>query len=171
MRVRAFWLVASIVPLLASGCNKMKASPPPPKPPEVLYTFPTTDEITDYEEFIGHTDAVYTVEVRARVTGYLDDVKFKDGDEVEKGAPLFQIDNRPYKAEYERALATLEQGKAQLVRRSNDHNRAVNLMNRNAIGREEFDLINRQLRGGQGHGSASTPRPSTGRSSTSTSPT
>ena len=84
------------------------------KPPEVLFTFPTTDEVTNYEEFIGHTDAVNTVEVRARVTGYLDKVNFNDGDEVEKGALLFQIDDRPYKAEYERALATLEQGKARL---------------------------------------------------------
>ena len=144
MRVRDLGMVAllSLSPLMATGCAKTKATPPPPRPPEVLYSIPTTDEITDYEEFIGHTDAVYTVEVRARVTGYLDKVSFNDGDEVEKGAPLFQIDDRPYKAEYDRTLATLEQGKARLTRLANDHNRAINLMNRNAIGREEFDLIN-----------------------------
>ena len=142
MRVRDLWLVALLTPLLTTGCSKMKASPPAPRPPEVLFTYPTSDEITDYEEFIGHTDAVNTVEVRARVTGYLDKVNFNDGDEVEKGTLLFQIDDRPYKAEYERALATLEQGKARLTRLNNDHNRAINLMNRNAIGREEFDLIN-----------------------------
>ena len=46
----------------------------------------TSDQITDYEEFIGHFDAINSVEVRARVNGYLDKVNFKDGDEVEKGA-------------------------------------------------------------------------------------
>ena len=142
MRGRGFWRLALISPALAMGCTKMKASPPPPPVPEVLYTSPTTDEITDYEEFIGHTDAVNTVEVRARVTGYLDKVNFNDGDEVEKGALLFEIDDRPYKAEYARTEATLEQGKARLTRLQKDHDRAINLIGRNAIGREEFDRIN-----------------------------
>ena len=142
MRRRGFWMVALVSPALAFGCAKMKASPPPPPVPEVLYTLPTVDEITDYEEFIGHTDAVNTVEVRARVTGYLDKVNFNDGDEVEKGALLFSIDDRPYKAEFDRTEATLEQGRARLTRLQKDHDRAINLMNRTAIGREEFDRIN-----------------------------
>jgi multidrug efflux system membrane fusion protein len=142
MRGRELWIVALLFPVLASGCNRIKAEPPKAAPPEVLYTFPTTDEVTNFEEFIGHTDAVNTVEVRARVTGYLDKVNFNDGDEIEKGALLFQIDDRPYKAEYERSLATLEQGKARYDRTNRDHVRAVNLRSRNAIGQEEFDLIN-----------------------------
>jgi multidrug efflux system membrane fusion protein len=142
MRGRDLWLAALLAPVLASGCNNIKAEAKKPDPPEVLYTFPTTDEIVNYEEFIGHTDAVNTVEVRARVTGYLDKVFFNDGDEVEKGAMLFQIDDRPYKAEYERTLATLEQGKARLNRATKDHDRAVALRSRNAIGQEEFDRIN-----------------------------
>lgn len=142
MRGRDLWLVALLGALLASGCNNIKAEAKKPEPPEVLFTYPTSDEVVNYEEFIGHTDAVYTVEVRARVTGYLDKVSFNDGDEVEKDAPLFKIDDRPYKAEYDRALATLDQGKARLSRLAKDHDRAINLMNRNAIGREEFDLIN-----------------------------
>jgi membrane fusion protein, multidrug efflux system len=142
MRVRDLWLVALLAPVVASGCNNIKAEAKKAQDPEVLYTFPTTDEVVNYEEFIGHTDAVNTVEVRARVTGYLDKVAFNDGDEVEKGTLLFQIDDRPYKAEYERALATLDQGKARLIRLTRDHDRAVNLKNRNAIGAEEFDLIN-----------------------------
>ncbi len=142
MRGRDLSLIALVGLAMLPGCTKMKASPPPPGAPEVLYTLPTTDEITDYEEFIGHTDAVQTVEVRARVTGYLDKVNFNDGDEVEKGALLFDIDARPYKAEYDRTEATLEQGQARLVRLQKDHDRAINLMNRNAIGREEFDRIN-----------------------------
>ncbi len=142
MRGRDLWLVALLAPLVASGCNNIKAEAKKAEPPEVLYTHPTSDEVINYEEFIGHTDAVFTVEVRARVTGYLDKVFFNDGDEVEKDAPLFKIDDRPYKAEYDRALATLEQGKARLFRMTRDHDRAVNLKNRTAIGLEEFDLIN-----------------------------
>jgi membrane fusion protein, multidrug efflux system len=142
MRGRDLWPVALLAPLLAAGCNNIKAEAKKAETPEVLYTFPTTDEVVSYEEFIGHTDAVNTVEVRARVTGYLDKVSFNDGDEIEKNALLFQIDDRPYQAEYERALATLEQGKARLNRLTRDHDRAVNLKNRNAIGAEEFDLIN-----------------------------
>jgi multidrug efflux system membrane fusion protein len=141
MRGRDLGFVALLFPLMAAGCERVQATPKASPPPEVLYTFPTTDEVVNYEEFIGHTDAVYTVEVRARVTGYLDKVSFNDGDEVEKDALLFKIDDRPYKAEYDRALATLEQGKARLFRLTRDHDRAVNLKNRNAIGAEEFDLI------------------------------
>ena len=141
MRGRDLWPLILLAPLLASGCNNVKAVAKKPEPPEVLYTFPTTDEVVKYEDFIGHTDAVFTVEVRARVTGYLDSVFFNDGDEVKEGAPLFKIDERPYKAEYDRAWATLDQGKAHLSRLTKDHDRAINLMNRNAIGREEFDRI------------------------------
>jgi len=139
---RDLWLIALLAPLMASGCNETKAVSKRQEIPDVLYTFPTSDEVVNYEEFIGHTDAVNTVEVRARVTGYLDKVSFNDGDEVEKGALLFQIDDRPYKAEFERAQATLEQGKAVLNRRAKDYDRAVNLRKRDAIGLEEFDLIN-----------------------------
>ena len=142
MRRHDLWLAALLSCLMVAGCAKTKANQGPPPAPEVLYTHPTSDEITDYEEFIGHTDAVQTVQVMARVTGYLDKVNFNDGDEVEKDTLLFKIDDRPYKAEYDRTEATLEQGKARLTRLLADHNRAVNLMNRNAIGREEFDRIN-----------------------------
>jgi membrane fusion protein, multidrug efflux system len=142
MRRFELWIAALLSCLTVAGCSKSKANQAPPVIPEVFVTSPTTDEITDYEEFIGHTDAVFTVEVRARVTGYLDRVNFNDGDEVEKGALLFQIDDRPYKAESDRMQATLAQGEARLTRLTADHVRAVNLMNRTAIGREEFDRIN-----------------------------
>jgi multidrug efflux system membrane fusion protein len=142
MRRRDLCVAALLSCLAVAGCNNTKASQKLTERPEVYYTHPTTDEVTDYEEFIGHTDAVNTVQVMARVTGYLDKVNFNDGDEVEKGALLFQIDDRPYKAEYDRAEATLEQGKARLTRLTADHNRAIILMDRNAIGREEFDRIN-----------------------------
>jgi membrane fusion protein, multidrug efflux system len=141
---RDWWIAALLSSCLAgSGCSSTKANEKAKQPPpEVYVKSPTFQVVTDYEEFIGHTEAVNTVQVMARVTGYLDKVNFQDGDEVEKGALLFQVDDRPYKAEHERMLATLEQGKARLARLTNDHNRANLLLARNAIGKEEFDLIN-----------------------------
>ncbi|WP_435016749.1 efflux RND transporter periplasmic adaptor subunit [Tundrisphaera sp. TA3] len=127
--------------LMAPGCDRPVAKPAESKPPEVLVSLPTTEEVTDYEEFIGHVDAVQSVEVRARVTGYLKKVNFVDGDEVNQGDLLFEIDDRPYRAEHDRALASLEQGKAHLGRLSRDHSRAEVLLSRNAIGREEYDRI------------------------------
>ena len=150
MRRRDLWIAALLSSVTIAGCARTKADQKEPAYPEVLVTSPTTDEITEYEEFIGHTDAVFTVEIRARVSGYLDKVNFNDGDEIEKGgALLFQIDERPYKAEFDRTMATLEQGKARLTRLAADHNRAVHLRERNAIGQEEFDLITGNFKEGQ----------------------
>lgn len=142
MRRRNGMLAALMAGVLAApGCARTQAKPAPTKPPEVLVSLPTIDEVTDYEEFIGHAEAVQSVEVRARVTGYLDKVNFEDGAEVNKGDLLFEIDDRPYKAEAARAESTLEQGKAHLARLFRDHARAETLLSRNAIGREEYDRI------------------------------
>jgi multidrug efflux system membrane fusion protein len=141
---REWWILAVVSSCLAaSGCSSSKANEKAKQPaPQVYVKTPTVQEVTDFEEFIGHTEAVNTVQVMARVTGYLDKVNFQDGEEVERGALLFQIDDRPYRAEYERTLATLEQGKAHLDRLIKDHNRAESLLVRGAIGKEEYDLIN-----------------------------
>ncbi len=129
-------LLATVV-----GCAKAPMKPADPAPDEVLVSLPTSDEVTDYEEFIGHTEAIFSVEVRARVNGYLDKVNFNDGDEVEKGTTLFEIDARPYKATFDNTIAMLEQGQARLTRTTADHRRADALLQRNAIGREEYDRI------------------------------
>ncbi len=127
--------------MAATGCNKAKPALANQRPDEVLVTLPTTDEVTDYEEFIGHIDAIYAVDVTARVTGYLDQANFNDGDEVEKGSLLFTIDPRTYQATYNQIKAQVEQGLAHLNRTTADHRRADALLQRNAIGREEYDRI------------------------------
>jgi RND family efflux transporter MFP subunit len=123
------------------GCEKPEVKVADVKPPVVIVAAPVTREVTDYEDFPGRTDAVHTVEVRARVTGYLDKVLFKDGDEVKKDDLLFVIDPRPYKADLERAEATVSQGLARLKRLDADNQRAQQLYKRNAIGQEEYDRI------------------------------
>jgi multidrug efflux system membrane fusion protein len=142
MQRPAWWIALVIAGTAAPGCVKEPVKPPAIEPPGVLVTHPVVDEVTDYEEFIGHTDAISTVEVRARVTGYLDKVNFNDGDEVEKGAMMFEIDARPYKAEFDRSEATLKQGEARLTRLASDHRRADVLFRKGAIGQEEYDRIN-----------------------------
>ena len=139
---RTRWVaILTLTGLLALGCD----SAPPPvaktSPAVVLVSLPVTDEITDFEEFTGRTDAYQFVEVRARVTGYLDKILFKDGDDVDEGKLLFQIDPRPYQAEVDRTVAAVEQSEAHLKRLEADHRRAVSLFNRGVLSREEFDRI------------------------------
>ncbi len=122
-----------------AGCGREPKEVAPPEPPPFQVAEAVTDEVTDYEEFPGHLDAVKSVEVRARVGGYLDGVLFEDGAEVKEGAELFLIDPRPYQAELERDEARVRQAEARLARIDADVRRATNLFGRGAINREEAD--------------------------------
>jgi RND family efflux transporter MFP subunit len=130
-----------VAALAVAGCGQAPPPPAPPPPPVVTTSTPTVDEVSDFEDFTGRTDAVYTIEVRARVTGYLDKVNFEDGSEVKKGEVLFEIDPRPYQSELKRAEATLVQAQVHLKRLEADYNRAKGNFSRGAISREEFDRI------------------------------
>jgi RND family efflux transporter MFP subunit len=103
---------------------------------------PPARDAADHADFTGRTEAAVTVELRARVTGYLDKVSFKDGAEVKPGDVLFEIDPRPYQAELARADAGLAAAEARLKRAETDLNRAKALLGKAAIGRDEFDKIN-----------------------------
>ncbi|MFQ3592956.1 MAG: efflux RND transporter periplasmic adaptor subunit [Gemmataceae bacterium] len=123
------------------GCARKPEKPPPPAPPEVVVRTPLVQKITETEEFTGVTRAVQTIEIRARVTGYLDKVFFQDGKDVEEGTPLFLIDPRTYKAEFDKAEATLQQNEATLERLTADYRRAQAMMPGRAISLEEIDKI------------------------------
>jgi RND family efflux transporter MFP subunit len=98
---------------LAVGCGQSTASVPPPPPTTVSVSYPLERNVTDYADFTGRTAAVDSVEVRARVDGYLLSVNFKEGALVKKGDVLFVIDQRPFVAELNRAKAQLEQAQAE----------------------------------------------------------
>ena len=125
------------------GCMRSQAQPagPPPEPPEVLVSLPIVREVTDYADFPGRTEAVNAIEVRARVTGYLDKVNFKEGSDVKQGDLLFEIDPRPYQAELNRAEANVVQAQARFSRLEADYQRAQGLLPGQRISREEFDRI------------------------------
>src|SRR4051794_34105702 len=91
-----------------AGCsNPTPEGPGEPPPPTVTVSRPLQQEITEFAEYTGRTAAVDSVEVRARVTGYLEKINFKEGADVKQGDVLYEIDPRPYQA-------TLDQAQAQV---------------------------------------------------------
>ncbi|HUY90423.1 MAG TPA: efflux RND transporter periplasmic adaptor subunit [Pirellulales bacterium] len=139
------WLLVGSI--AGAGCNHVAAPEPPkaPPPPEVVVALPTYEEITDHEDFTGQTEAVKSIEIRARVTGYLKTVDFQDGAEVEAGAPLFQIDPPYYEAERDRAEGNVGQAEAHLARLELDFERAEKLHPTGVITKEQYDLVTGDL--------------------------
>src|SRR5947209_6491557 len=105
-------LLALLVTALAAGCNQGTPPAKGAKTIEVLATRPITDEVTDYQDFTGRLSAVKTVEIRARVTGYVTEAPFKEGDKVRQGDLLFQIDPRSYRADLNQTKANLKLAEA-----------------------------------------------------------
>ena len=126
------------IDLFLSGCGKHAAETGPPLP-EVSVVQPISREVIEWDEYIGRLESPESVEVRARVSGYLDKVHFKEGKEVKKGDVLFTIDPRPYQAEYDRAEAEHQRAASQADLARNDAERAKRLIATKAISEEDFD--------------------------------
>ena len=112
-------LVLAVAAAGPKGCEEKHPDPVPTPPPVVLVSQPVERTVTDYQVFTARTQAVQSVDIKARVTGYLTKILFKDGDEVKEGDVLFKIDDRPYKAALDQAKATwsLPQGRRSSRRR------------------------------------------------------
>ena len=123
----------------ATGCNNAQADRQKLKPPTIFYELPTIKTVTDYEQFPGNTQAIISVQVTSRVSGYMTEVLFKDGDLVKANDVLFRIDPRQYKAELERAEGNLQQLEAHKLRVDKEYQRAKLLLSRGQISREEYD--------------------------------
>jgi RND family efflux transporter MFP subunit len=121
------------------GCGGPSTKPPATSSQEVEVGLPVTQPIVDYEDFTGRTEALKSVDVRARVTGYLEKVNFREGFDVKEGETLFVIDPRTYQADYERAVANLAQAKAHMVRVEADYRRARTLIQSAAIAQADYD--------------------------------
>ncbi|WP_435006675.1 efflux RND transporter periplasmic adaptor subunit [Tundrisphaera lichenicola] len=145
MMPNRLFMAFSIGAALTLGCDR----PLPPsvfrETTDVVVAKPVLLEVTDYEEFTGHTEAIRSVLVRSQVTGYLKKRHFLEGEEVLQGDLLYEIDDRPYKAELDRANATVAQYEARRRRLVNDQRRSANLFQRGAIGKAEFDLVTSDL--------------------------
>ena len=122
------------------GCQKAVAKVEKPKPPEVIVESPTTDEVLEFEETTGRLVAKDAVEIRSRITGYLDKAFFADGAIVQKDQTLFQIDARQHEAELIRAKANVEQAEARVGRLKRDEERKRKLFSTKNITQEDLDL-------------------------------
>src|SRR3954466_5052682 len=126
--IRPTGLTIALLATLAaiSGCDPT-AKPPPPPPASVTVAYPIRREVVDWDEYIGHLKAKDSVELRARVGGYLLEANFQEGSIVQAGQVLFKLDPKPYQAELDRALAQVEQAKAQAANASTELTRIENL--------------------------------------------
>ncbi len=139
-RVDSRWAGLSLaLAVLLTGCEAQSdaavAMPPPPVDvAEVL-----EEPVTLWESFTGRVESPDTVDLRPRVTGYITEVAFGEGQLVEEGDLLFQIDPRPYRARAESARADLAIAESQLELARSEASRAESLWESRAISREEFD--------------------------------
>jgi multidrug efflux system membrane fusion protein len=120
------------------GCSS-SAQPKAPAPVEVSVAEVICKQLGDSDEFTGRLEPVNSVEVRPRVSGYLQSVPFKEGAIVRQGDLLFQIDPRPFQAEVDRLKGELSQAKAQRSRAQSDFERAERLHNNDGMSAEEYD--------------------------------
>src|SRR5271167_497871 len=102
--------------LVLAGCARVPSGAPEAAAIPVTVSYPVERAVTDYADFTGRTASVDSVEVRARVSGYLDQVNFKEGALVKKDDMLFQIDPRQYRADLARAKGTVAQYEARVRR-------------------------------------------------------
>ena len=122
--------------LLLGACG---GSPPPPPTPKVSVAVVLARGITDWDEFTGRMQAIESVEIRPRVTGYVDRVAFEQGRHVSKGDLLFVIDQRPYQAEVHRTAAELARARASADLANDQFQRARRLIASYVISRDELD--------------------------------
>lgn len=135
---------AAFASLLAlAGCESSSAAQAPATPPaaEVTVAEVAHKPLRDWAEFTGRLEAVDSVEIRPRVSGFIDKVGFTEGARVKKGQLLFRIDPRPFLAEAAKASANRARAVSQLALAKANHARAQRLIDENAIAREEFDKL------------------------------
>jgi RND family efflux transporter MFP subunit len=141
-----FVLIATGVGL--SGCEK-PAQPPAASAPPVTVANPTKRTVTDWDEFTGRFDAIEQVQVRARVTGFVMSVDFKDGAIVKAGDLLYVIDPRQYEAAAEQARGQLADAKAKVDLAERELTRAETLVKTSAVSESVVDQRRQTLSAAQ----------------------
>jgi membrane fusion protein, multidrug efflux system len=120
----------------------------PPAPP-VTVAPPLSKKITEWDEYTGRFEAVETIEVRARVSGFIDSVAFKDGQLVKKGDLLYTLDKRPYQIAVEAAKADINKAKAAIAFAENEVERVEPLIKSGAVTARDADQRRANLRQAQ----------------------
>jgi RND family efflux transporter MFP subunit len=134
--------VACLIAILASalaGCGEGAPKQAAPPPPAVTVANPTKQTVTDYDEYVGRFVSVDMVEMRARVSGYLEKIGFQDGQLVKQGDLLFTIDRRPFETTVAQTKAQLAQARANLAFAESDLARGAQLVRDKTITEQTFD--------------------------------
>jgi membrane fusion protein, multidrug efflux system len=137
-------LAALIALLLFSAVSHSRGAPPPSASvalPEVTVAEVIHRPLREWQEFTGRLQAVNAVEIRARVSGYVDRVGFVDGAQVRKGQLLFQIDPRPFRSEVDRLVAERSRSRSDLELARANRARAERLISAHAISREDYERL------------------------------
>ncbi|MDO6406077.1 efflux RND transporter periplasmic adaptor subunit [Pantoea phytobeneficialis] len=124
---------------LLAGCDSGEAKNAPPPPPEVSVAQVVQQKVSQWDSFNGRIEAVQSVQLRPRVSGYIDQVNYREGDEVKKGQVLFTIDDRTYRAALEQAQAELAQARSQAALARSESARTEKLIGTLAVSREEAE--------------------------------
>jgi len=124
---------------LLVGCDEGVAQNAAPQAPVVSAADVVVKSISQWDSFNGRIEAVESVQLRPRVSGYIDKVNYADGQEVKKGEVLFTIDDRTYRAALEQSQATLARAKTQASLAQSEASRTDKLINTNLVSREEWE--------------------------------
>ncbi len=129
-----------------AGCTRSPGEAPQEHAPAVTVSYPIEREVTDYQDYTGRTAAVDSVQIQARVTGYLDKINFKEGVEVTEGSVLYEIDPRPYQDAYDAAKAQVAANVAslELAKQTNARNKRLAKASAGAISQEALDTSQSQ---------------------------
>src|SRR5688572_31827329 len=133
MKSKVVLAILALSAILLSACSRADAqSSNAPPPPQVTVAEVVSREVTEWDEFTGRLEAVNTVAVRPRVSGYVAAVRFDEGAIVSRGDLLFEIDARPFQAEVDRLRAAVLSARATIQRATSELQRAERLTAENA---------------------------------------
>ena len=130
---------AATLLLVLAGCNQSQQQAGGPPPPAVTVAKPVQRTVVDQDEYVGRFVAVDSVEIRSRLSGYLSDIHFKDGQMVKQGDLLFTIDRRPFEIALEQMRANLAQARANLAFTEADLARGQSLLTNKTITEQAYD--------------------------------
>ncbi|MET0630891.1 MAG: efflux RND transporter periplasmic adaptor subunit [Xanthobacteraceae bacterium] len=145
LRALAAAVLLSAAPMLV-GCSEGPQQPAAPPPPTVTFAKPVKRVIVDQDEYVGRFVPVDVVEIRARVSGYLDKVHFQDGQTVKQGDLLFTIDKRPFQNTLDQARANLELARSNFAFTEADLARGKQLLRDRTISEQVFDQRSQAFR-------------------------
>jgi RND family efflux transporter MFP subunit len=137
-RIAAAFSLTALLAACGDGQPAAQTNVTPPAP-KVTVAKPVQKFVSDHDEYVGRFVALDYVEVRARVSGYLDSIRFTDGQLVKAGDPLFTIDRRPFQASLDQTNAALAQSQANLAYAESELERAEGLVRGTSITQQGLD--------------------------------